>query len=114
MTKRFLFSPLLFASLCAGMMASHGIAGAADARAGKTKAHMCSVCHGAIGVSTVPDAPNLAGQPEAYLANQLRAYRSGERRHEVMTLIAKPLVDDDIADLAAWFSSVRIEAKSPN
>jgi len=87
---------------------------AAAAAAGRTKAQMCSVCHGAIGISTVPDAPNLAGQPEIYLSNQLRAYRSGERRHEVMAVIAKPLSDDDIANLAAWFSSVRIEAKAPN
>ena len=72
------------------------------------------MCHGTIGISTLPDAPNLAGQPEIYLSSQLRAYRSGERRHEVMTLIAKPLSDDDIANLAAWFSSVRIEAKAPN
>jgi cytochrome c553 len=116
MTKRFHFPPFLFASLCAGLMAPHGVASAADAAAaaGKTKAQMCSVCHGAIGISTVPDAPNLAGQPEIYLSNQLRAYRSGERRHEVMTVIAKPLSDDDIANLAAWFSSVRIEAKAPN
>jgi cytochrome c553 len=114
MTKRFPFPPFVFASLCVGLLAAHGVASAADAAAGKTTAQMCSVCHGAIGISTLPDAPNLAGQPEIYLSNQLRAYRSGERRHEVMTLIAKPLMDDDIANLAAWFSSVRIEAKAPN
>jgi cytochrome c553 len=114
MTKRFLFPPFLFASLCVGLMAPYAVASAADAAAGKKKAQMCSVCHGAIGISAVPDAPNLAGQPEIYLSNQLRAYRSGERRHEVMTVIAKPLSDDDIANLAAWFSSVRIEAGAPN
>jgi cytochrome c553 len=114
MTKRFLFSSFLFAALCVGLMAPHGVSSAADAAAGRTKAQMCSVCHGAIGISTVPDAPHLAGQPEIYLSNQLRAYRSGERRHEVMAVIAKPLSDDDIANLAAWFSSVRIEAKPPN
>ena len=113
-TKRFLFPPFLFASLCVGLMAPHGVARAADAAAGKAKAQMCSVCHGAIGISTMPDAPNLAGQPEIYLSNQMRAYRSGERRHEVMTVIAKPLTDDEIANLAAWFTSVRIEAKAPN
>jgi cytochrome c553 len=116
MTKRFLFPPILFGSLCVGLIAPHGVASAADsaAAAGKSKAQMCSVCHGAIGISTLPDAPNLAGQPEIYISNQLRAYRSGERRHEVMTLIAKPLSDDDIANLAAWYASVRIEAKAPD
>ena len=112
MTGRFLFPAFLCASL--GLIVPHGVVAAADAAAGKTKAQACSVCHGAIGISTTPDAPNLAGQPEIYLSSQLRAYRSGERRHEVMTLMAKPLTDDDIANLAAWFSSVRIEARAPN
>jgi cytochrome c553 len=96
------------------MMTPHEAASAADAKAGKVKSQPCGVCHGANGISTLPDAPNLAGQPEIYLSNQLRAYRSGERRHEVMTLVAKALSDDEIADLAAWFSSVRIEAKPPD
>lgn len=68
-------------------------------------------CHGPIGMSMAPDAPNLAGQIESYLATQLRAYRSGQRTHEVMTLMAKPLSDADIDNLAAWFSSITIEVK---
>jgi cytochrome c553 len=96
------------------MMTIDKAASAADAKAGKAKAQPCSVCHGATGISVLPDAPNLAGQPEIYLSNQLRSYRGGERRHEVMSLVAKPLSDDDIADLAAWFSSIRIEAKPPD
>ena len=47
------------------------------------------------------------------LAAQLRAYRSGARKHEVMVLMAKPLSDDDISNLAAWFSSIRVEAQPP-
>ena len=105
---------ILLAALGAGLSTAVGAATAADATAGRTKAQMCTVCHGATGISTLPDAPNLAGQPEIYLSNQLRAYRSGERRHEVMNVVAKPLSDDDIASLAAWFSSIRIEAKSPD
>ena len=96
------------------MMTMDKEASAADAKSGKAKSQPCSVCHGATGISAFPDAPNLAGQPEIYLSNQLRSYRSGERRHEVMSLVAKPLSDDDIADLAAWFSSIRIEAKPPD
>ena len=86
---------------------------AADAAAGRSKAQACAVCHGPLGLSTQPDAPNLAGQPAVFLSNQLRAYRSGERRHEVMNIMAKPLSDDDIESLAAWFSSVRVEAHAP-
>ena len=44
---------------------------------------------------------------------QLRAYRSGQLRLEVMALIAKPLSDDDIAKLSAWFASIRIDAQAP-
>jgi cytochrome c553 len=61
----------------------------------------------------VPDAPHLAGQPAIYLAAQLRLYRSGERKHEVMAVMARNLSDDDIAHLAAWFASIRVEAKAP-
>jgi len=81
--------------------------------AGRAKAQACAVCHGALGLSTLPDAPNLAGQPASYLGAQLRAFRSGARRHEVMAVIAKPLTDDDIGLLAGWFASIRVEATAP-
>jgi cytochrome c553 len=86
---------------------------AQDAKAGRQKASACLPCHGANGISTQPDAPNLAGQPPLYLATQLKAYRDGERRHEVMSMMAKTLSDDDIGQLAAWFGSIRIEARLP-
>ena len=62
---------------------------------------------------SLPDVPNLAGQPEIYLAEQLQAYRSGKRAHEVMGVIAKPLTDAEIDDLAAWFASIQVEATLP-
>jgi cytochrome c553 len=89
------------------------LAQARDAKAGRQKANACQVCHGALGLSTQPDAPHLAGQPALYLAAQLAAYRGGERRHEVMAVMAKALSDDDIADLAAWYTSIKVEAKAP-
>ena len=92
---------------------SAGAAVAADATPGKTLAQSCSACHGLLGLSTLPNAPNIAGQPAVYVVNQLRAYRSGERRNEMMNMIAKPLSDADIDDLAAWYASIRIEAKAP-
>jgi cytochrome c553 len=112
MVERLPVALLLLGAAC--LLPPGGFARSANANAGKAKAQTCSVCHGPLGVSVAPDAPNLAGQPEVYLSTQLRAYRSGERRHEVMTLVAKPLSDDDIANLSAWFSSVRIEARAPN
>ena len=71
------------------------------------------MCHGPLGISTAPDAPNLAGQPAIYLTTQLRAYRSGARKHEVMSVMAKALTDDDISQLAAWFAAVRVAATAP-
>lgn len=71
------------------------------------------MCHGADGIATMPSVPNLAGQPEDYLATQLRQFRSGRRPSEVMAVIAHPLTDTDIADLAAWFASIRVEVKLP-
>lgn len=96
--------------LAGGALASRP-AHAQDRTAGARKAAACAVCHGANGISTQPDAPNLAGQPEAYLAAQLRAYRDGTRRHEVMSLMAKNLSDADIADLAAHFAAYELSVK---
>jgi cytochrome c553 len=86
---------------------------AADTEAGRLKAQGCAVCHGPLGLSVAPEAPNLAGQPAIYIDAQLRAFRGGARKHEVMTLMARTLSDDDIANLAAWFSSIRIEVQAP-
>lgn len=103
---------LAAAAVLAGTAATVGAQ--QEANPGRVKAQACAVCHGMAGLSTQPDAPNLAGQPALYLAAQLRAYRSGDRRHEVMTLMAKPLTDEDIQQLAAWYASIRIEVKMPD
>jgi cytochrome c553 len=88
-------------------------AGAADPKAGRAKAAACAVCHGQAGIATVPNAPHLAGQPAIYVEEQLKNYRSGGRRHEVMNVVAKPLSDADIDDLAARYASIRIAATPP-
>lgn len=97
---------IIFAWLAAVLSA--GPALGADPEAGRQKARMCAACHDERGVSLRPDAPHLSGQIEMYLAAQLRAYRSGERKSEVMKVIAGPLSDEDIDDLAAWYASVRV------
>lgn len=87
---------------------------AGDAAAGKAKAAVaCAVCHGADGLSQLPVAPNLAGQVEVYLVKALEEFRSGARQNDMMTLVAKDLTDDDIANLAAWYSSIEISVKTP-
>ena len=81
--------------------------------AGKAKAQMCITCHGPLGLSQLPNAPHLAGQPEIYVAEQLKAYRSGKRSNDVMNVIAKSLTDEDIGQLAAWYASLVIEIRPP-
>jgi cytochrome c553 len=95
------------------VLASVQAAGAqsGDPQAGRQKAQACSVCHGQFGISAAPDAPNLAAQPALYTAAQLRAYRSGARQHEVMSVMSKTLTDADIDNLSAWFASLQIEVK---
>jgi cytochrome c553 len=50
--------------------------------------------------------PNLAGQQQGYLVKQLKAFRDGSRSDPMMTPMAKPLTDGDIANLAAWYNSL--------
>ena len=87
---------------------------AGDAKVGQALAAPCALCHGVNGISTLAEAPNLAGQPEIDLVEQLRNYRSGKRSHDVMSVMAKPLSDADIDNLAAWFGSFQIQVTRPN
>lgn len=79
---------------------------AADVAAGKAKAATCAACHGATGISAIPMYPNLAGQKEAYLLKQLKAFKSGTRKDPVMSAMAMPLSDADMANLSAYFASL--------
>lgn len=79
---------------------------AGDAAAGKAKSATCAGCHGAAGVSANPLWPNLAGQKDAYIMKQLKAFRDGTRSDPMMSPMAKPLTDDDIANLAAYYSTL--------
>lgn len=83
----------------------------ADAAVGRQKAAACAACHGPMGLAVAPDAPNLAGQPADYIVAQLKAYRDGTRKHEVMSLMAKSLSNDDMGNLAAWFSSLKVQVQ---
>lgn len=84
-----------------------------DAKAGHKKAAQCATCHGIDGLSKLPIAPNIAGSPALYIEKQLKAFRSGERSEENMNVVAKPLSDADIADLAAWYSGLQVEVTLP-
>jgi cytochrome c553 len=80
---------------------------AGDAAAGKAKSDSCTGCHGRGGKSSMPNNPNLAGQKEAYLVKAMKAYRDGGRKDPMMSSMAAGLSDADIADLAAYYASVK-------
>jgi cytochrome c553 len=85
-----------------------------DAKAGRAKAEsVCAVCHGVDGLAKIPEAPNLAGQSENYLIAQLTAFKSGERKNEMMSVVSQDLSDADIENLAAYYSGIEISVKTP-
>ncbi len=87
---------------------------AEDAAAGRKKAAAaCQVCHGMDGIAKLPDAPNLAGQNKTYLVRSLTAYKTGERKNPQMSVVAATLSDDDIANLSAYFASIKITVQKP-
>jgi len=87
---------------------------AADPSAGRKKAARCQACHGLDGVAKMPNVPHIAGESELYLAKQLKAFRGGERRDPQMSLMAKNLSDEDIADLAAYFARIEFTVRVPD
>ncbi len=83
---------------------------AADVANGrKIAAVKCALCHGLDGQAKLAEAPNLSGQVEMYIAKELDAFRKGERKDETMSLVAKPLSDSDVADLAAYYSAIEVK-----
>ncbi len=100
---------LLLGLSCGSAWADGDLKGGAQ----KIRTLQCQSCHGKDGISKLPGAPNLAGQAQDYMIASLNAYRSGERKNEIMNTIAQPLKDADIADLTAYYSSIEITAKVP-
>ena len=78
---------------------------AAAAGPGKDKAAVCTACHGEAGISSAPMWPNLAGQHRDYLAQAIARYRDKARQDPVMQGQVAALTDQDIAELAAYFSA---------
>ncbi len=78
---------------------------AADSAAGEQKAAPCANCHGQKGNSSNAQWPNLAAQQSAYLVNQLKAFKAGDRVNPMMQPMAANLNNEDINNLAAYFSS---------
>lgn len=84
--------------------AAAGVGGRQAAATGKTKVAQCAACHGAAGISTHPAWPSLAGQPSEYLITAMKAYKSGARKHPMMTGVAKAMSDEDARDVSAYYA----------
>ena len=106
--KRALLAAVALAAAAAALPAA-----AQDVQAGARKAIACQTCHGMDGLSRLPDAPNLAGQPVGYLERALRAFRDGVRKNEMMSVAARTLSDQDIRDLAAYYGAIKLEVTLP-
>jgi cytochrome c553 len=88
-------------------------ASADDAEAGRQVAGMCRTCHGLDGYATIPIAPHIGGEPQAYLEGQLMAFKTGAREHEMMSIVVRGLSAQQISDVAAWYAAHGAEAALP-
>jgi cytochrome c553 len=87
---------------------------AANLAAGKARAEAtCQTCHGMDGLGTIAGVPNLSGQREDYMIKQLKAFRSSQRQHPQMSIIAQMLSDEDIENVSKWYSSIKISVELP-
>ncbi|WP_109478512.1 cytochrome c [Paraburkholderia sp. C35] len=107
-------------SLLAGFAATSATAQVVDvvgsAKAGQSKVAMCIGCHGIPDYRTaypeVYRVPMLGGQNQTYLSNALHAYKKGDRHFDTMHAIAVTLTDQDIADIAAYYSAQTAASKN--
>ena len=81
------------------------VAATGSAEAGQAKSAVCMACHGPDGNSPSPEWPSIAGQHSSYIVHQLQSFKSGARQNDLMSPMAMILSDEDMADLAAYFSS---------
>jgi cytochrome c553 len=95
---------LMTLSMATAMVSSVAVAGG-DAAAGKAKSAMCAGCHMADGNSVNGMWPKLAGQHESYIIKQLQDFKAGDRVDPTMQPMAAGLSEDDMANLAAFYSS---------
>lgn len=96
----------LLSAVALATAANVSIAGG-NAAAGKAKTATCAGCHGQNGISMIPMYPNLAGQKEAYLVKQIKNFKEGVRKDPTMNAMTKPLSDDDINNIAAYYASLK-------
>jgi len=113
-TPASLLSALLLATMTVFSAQAEALKG--DVQAGERKNSMCMGCHGIVGYqATFPEVykvPKIAGQSEKYIVNALAAYKSGERKHPSMRGIATTLTEQDMADVAAYYAQLGVNASA--
>ena len=100
------FVSIVLATLSATSLAS------GDAEAGQAKSATCMGCHGLAGNSTMPNFPKLAGQGEGYILKQLQEFKSGARDNAIMAGVVSLLSEQDMMDIAAYYSVQTISENS--
>jgi len=100
---------LITATLISSTFIANTVMAQGDAAAGKAKSMTCAGCHGADGNSIAPNFPNLAGQSESYLYKQISDFKKGNRVDPSMTVMVAPLSNQDMHDLAAFFSTQKVK-----
>jgi cytochrome c553 len=104
----------LFLIAClTALVISSTAAAAGDPVLGRKVATKCIACHGVDGQSKNPEAPHISGQVERYIVKALKRYISGERQDPMMSMIVKQLKDDDLANVAAYYSSIKVTVEKP-
>ncbi|MDF0604680.1 cytochrome c4 [Neisseriaceae bacterium TC5R-5] len=110
--KRMMLLAMLAATLAGNVLAAAPQATKADPIKGKQIVDtVCAACHGVDGNSVAADNPSLAGQHFQYLYNQLKAFKSGVRQNPIMMGMVSPLSDDDMRNVAAYFSEQKAKPR---
>ncbi len=98
---------VLSGALMLGLLATHSV-NAASIYAGQSRAAaVCSQCHGIKTPSADAPFPPLAGRDFDYLKSALEQYRDKTRKSDIMNALAGSLSDDDIANVAAYYSKLK-------
>jgi len=102
---------IIFVSIVLVTLSANSLA-SGDAEAGQTKSATCMGCHGLAGNSTAPNFPKLAGQGEGYILKQLQEFKSGARNNAIMAGVVAILSEQDMMDIAAYYSTQTISENS--
>lgn len=99
--------PFIISIMAGALLAASGHGAASDVAAGKQRvAGACASCHGMDGIGIRDRWPNLAGQKDVYIVRQLQAFQQGSRKDSFMTPMARPLTEQAMRDVAAYYASL--------